>query len=244
MVIFDEADMMFEEGNFKDSSIKIVKMLRSPQVLLFSATYTEKVTNFCERYIHNPETIRISEDKLSIDTIWHVTVDVKTPKNRLDCLRDLLQDVALGSTIIFANRKDTVKEVAEEMRERGVAVSVFHGGMTPEERTKAYNLFIENKTTMLVATDVLSRGIDNPTVNMVVNYDMPNVKYDAVRTYLHRTGRTGRFGHGGVAINFLYGSQSQEILESVEQKYKIEFVSVDKDNLEEIGKFLKKPKNA
>ncbi|CAI8510640.1 unnamed protein product [Pichia kudriavzevii] len=151
--------------------------------------------------------------------------------------------MTIASSIIFVQRKDTADKLYMRMKQEGHAVSVLHGSLESSERDRLIDDFREGRSKVLITTNVLARGIDIPSVTMVVNYDMPFDKNDRPdpSTYLHRIGRTGRFGRRGVSISFIDSKKSYECLQSISKYFGgIEMKKLPNDDWDEIEEIVKK----
>jgi ATP-dependent RNA helicase DDX19/DBP5 len=147
----------------------------------------------------------------------------------------------VGSTIIFVHTRKTAHEVYTKMKAEGHQVSLLHGGdMEPAERDKVLDDFRSNKTRILITTNVLARGIDILQISLVINYDLPldaNSKPEP-ETYLHRIGRSGRFGRAGIAINFVDDDKSKRDLKYIEKHFQKDCKPFKEEDLEQLGKML------
>lgn len=151
--------------------------------------------------------------------------------------------MTIASSIIFVARKETADKLYKNMKMKGHAVSVLHGSLQTEDRDKLIDDFREGRSKVLITTNVLARGIDIPSVTMVVNYDMPfdkNNKPDP-STYLHRIGRTGRFGRKGVSVSFIDNKKSYECLKYITEYFGgIKMIKLPNDDWDEIEEIVKK----
>ena len=221
LFVADEADQMVsvEEG-LGDQTIAIKNKLSraSCQILLFSATFDGKTSDFAKAIAPNAVEIRIKTEELSLDGIKQFYVQVQNNVDKYSALSSIFSLLEIGASIIFVQTVATAKWLANQMRSDGYTVSLLHGkDMTPDQRDKVMNDFRAGKTNVLITTNVLSRGIDVLSVTLVVNYDIPVTKHMRAdySTYIHRIGRSGRFGRKGVAINFIHDSMSRRLLEDI-----------------------------
>lgn len=231
--VVDEADTMV--GNSQKSrslgaeTIFIKRMLRPDcQILLFSATYSEDVMNFSKTIIKPGVTVirPQSIEDLMLDVIFQVRMDVrKHREGKLGILRDIYDFMTIEQSIVFVERKDTANEVAASLKRVGLEVSVLHSDLDREMRDKVMDDFRKGDSKVLITTNVLARGVDVPSVAVVVNYDIPVERVDNVfvadtANYLHRIGRCGRFGRLGTAINFLNSEMDERMLIQIERFYR------------------------
>lgn len=196
-LVLDEADTMLDMG-FYDDILRIISYLpKKRQSLLFSATMPPKIRTLAKKILHEPEEINIAISKPSegIDQFAYMVYDPQ--KN--DLIKKVLADPKYSSVIVFASRKDTVKTLARELSNKGVALAGFHSDLDQKEREEIMNKFRAKKLNVLIGTDVISRGIDIVGIDLVVNYDVPPDPED----YVHRVGRTARAATKGTAITFI-----------------------------------------
>jgi translation initiation factor 4A len=199
LFVMDEADEMLSTG-FKDQIYDIFKhMPESVQVALFSATMPLEVLEVTERFMRDPIRILVKREELTLDGIKQFYIAVDKEEWKLDTLCDLYETLTVTQAIIFCNTRRKVDWLAEKMRERDFAVSATHGDLDEAERQLVLAEFRAGSSRVLIATDVVARGIDVQQVSLVINYDLPTRR----ENYIHRIGRGGRFGRKGVAINFL-----------------------------------------
>ena len=204
--VLDEADVMIATQGHQDQSIRIHKNLSSHcQMLLFSATYDQAVMDFAENIVSNPVTIKLRREEESLKNIKQVYVDCPTEEAKYRSIANIYGVITIGQAMIFCHTRQTVTWLAEKMKADGHMVALLSGELTVEERLIVLNRFREGDAKILITTNVLSRGIDIEQVTIVVNFDLPvdiNKRADC-ETYLHRIGRTGRFGKNGLAINLV-----------------------------------------
>lgn len=222
--VLDEADEMVDTQGMGDQTIRIKRQLpRSVQVLLFSATYKDEVRELASKLAPGANQIKVKRETLSLDKIKQYYMDVGSKDDRFRVLVEIYELLTLGQSIIFVRTRVDAASLTQRLRQEGHAVSVLYGGdMTPEERDRVIDEFRSGTTRVLVTTNVLSRGVDVLAVSAVINYDLPTERtgYSAdPETYLHRIGRTGRFGRKGIAINFVYNDSSKRVLKELEKYY-------------------------
>jgi ATP-dependent RNA helicase DDX19/DBP5 len=218
--VCDEADQMVAQHPFSDQVLQIKnKCSPTVQTLLFSATYPESVSKFATRIAPNAEMIRLKMEEVSLDHVCQFWATVDNEEDKYKKLTLLYSLLTIGQSIIFMDTIKAAKDLCNRMRKDGFAVSLMHGrDLTPTERDAIMRDFVSGKTTVLIATNVVARGIDVPSVNMVINYELPHMR-DATKvdleTYAHRIGRAGRFGRLGAAITFAMGEPGKLQIDSI-----------------------------
>ncbi len=210
-VVLDEADRMLDIG-FRPDVEKILSLTpRDRQTLLFSATLPPDVVSLAKSYMHDPKQFDFSQDVVASDTIeqYYLTVD---KSRKLEALVRLLKDQKPHQTIVFCRTKRSVDSVAARLPRRlpgntPLTVEAIHGDYPQTRRDRIMRDFRAEKTKVLIATDVVGRGIDVSTVSHIVNYDVPQSCDD----YVHRVGRAGRMGREGVAFTFVTAEEGAEL---------------------------------
>ena len=203
-LVIDEADLMLDMGFINDVN-KVVKISRlQKQILLFSATMPQKVIDLTKAVLHEPITIKISETSAAAKNVKQQLYYVPKPKKTELCLH-LLRNLtsrdaktAKNNILIFRRTKFGVDKLEASLVKNGYDVVSFHGDRSQSARQEALNKFKNNQVNILIATDVASRGIDINELDVVINFDLPNIP----ETYVHRIGRTGRAGKNGIAYSF------------------------------------------
>mmetsp|Transcript_7361 Transcript_7361/g.12371 ORF Transcript_7361/g.12371 Transcript_7361/m.12371 type:complete len:417 (-) Transcript_7361:327-1577(-) len=226
--ILDEADEMLSFG-FKDQIYNIFKYLpESVQVCLFSATLPLDVLDVTKHFMRDPIRILVKKDELTLEGIKQFYIAVDKEEWKLDTLCDLYGTLTIAQAIIYCNPRRKVDWLQEEMEARDFTVSCLHGDMDQKERNLVMREFRSGSSRVLITTDLLARGIDIHQVSLVMNFDLPTNR----ENYIHRIGRSGRFGRKGVAINFLTASDVR-YLRDIEQFYKTEITEMPA-NVEEL----------
>tara|TARA_R110002012_G_scaffold51174_2_gene132253 strand:+ start:11910 stop:13127 length:1218 start_codon:yes stop_codon:yes gene_type:complete len=196
-LILDEADRMLDMG-FIDDLIKIVNMLPAKrQNLMFSATMPPKIRTLTAQMLNNPVEISIAISKPA-EKIFQAAFSVYNPQKNL-LLSHILDARQLPRILIFCSRKTTVKELDRQLRKDGRKVESIHSDLEQNERESGLLKFRNKEINILIATDVLSRGIDIENINLVINYDVPQDPED----YVHRIGRTARAETDGIAFTLV-----------------------------------------
>ncbi|PON57779.1 Eukaryotic initiation factor [Parasponia andersonii] len=199
MFVLDEADDMLSRG-LKDQIYDIFQLLpKEIQVGLFSATMPPEALELTRKFMNNPVRILVKRDELTLEGIKQFYVNVDKEEWKFDTLCDLYEAIAITQSVIFANTRRKVNWLSDKMRSRDHTVSATHGDMDQNTRGVIMREFRSGSSRVLITTDLLARGIDVQQVSLVINYDLPTQP----ENYLHRIGRSGRFGRKGVAINFI-----------------------------------------
>ncbi|CAB1096661.1 unnamed protein product [Ectocarpus sp. 4 AP-2014] len=214
MLVIDEADEMLNKG-FKEQIYDIYRYLPpSTQVVLISATMPQEVLDMTKKFMNMPVKILVKRDELTLEGIKQFFVAVEKEEWKFDTLCDLYDTLTVTQAVIFCNTKRKVDWLTAKMREVNFTVSSMHGDMPQKERDAIMEEFRSGRSRVLIATDVWGRGLDVQQVSLVICYDLPNNR----ELYIHRIGRSGRFGRKGVAINFVK-SDDVRILRDIEQYY-------------------------
>ncbi|KAK6456787.1 RNA helicase of DEAD box family [Scheffersomyces xylosifermentans] len=197
LFVMDEADKMLSR-EFKGIIEQILAFFpRSRQSLLFSATFPLAVKSFMDDHLNKPYEINLM-DELTLRGISQFYAFVEE-KQKLHCLNTLFSKLQINQSIIFCNSTNRVELLAKKITELGYSCYYSHAKMPQQARNKVFHEFRQGKVRNLVCSDLLTRGIDIQAVNVVINFDFPKT----AETYLHRIGRSGRFGHLGLAINLM-----------------------------------------
>ncbi|TIA93562.1 hypothetical protein E3P99_00059 [Wallemia hederae] len=214
MLILDEADELLNLG-FKDQIYDIYRYLPpATQVVLFSATLPHDVLEMTTKFMTDPIRILVKRDEITLEGIKQFFVAVEKEEWKFDTLCDLYDTLTITQAVIFCNTRKKVDWLTDKMREANFTVSAMHGEMQQKDRDGIMNEFRGGNSRVLITTDVWARGIDVQQVSLVINYDLPSNR----ENYIHRIGRSGRFGRKGVAINFVT-TEDVRILRDIEQYY-------------------------
>lgn len=224
-LVIDEADMTLDMGFLNDVDHIAGKMPANLQMLVFSATIPQKLKPFLSKYMENPRYEHIQPKVAASKTVEHRIMATRS-RNKLDLLKNVLVGSQPYLAIVFTNTKTTADEVANGLIERGLKVAKIHGDVNPRERKRTMKQIENLDYQYVVATDLAARGIDIQGISHVVNYELP----DDLDFYIHRTGRTGRAGHSGIALT-LFEPADEDRLNQLE-KMGIEFKHVDWKNKE------------
>ena len=198
-LVLDEADEMLSAG-FKDQMYNIFQNFGPDiQVALFSATLPESLEGIIEKIMRDPVRISVKREMLTLEGIKQYVVAVDDDRQKYATLKDLYKYITASQTIIYCNSIKRVQDLYEAMREDEFPVCRIHGNMDKKEREATFNEFRNGASRVLISSNVTARGIDIQQVNIVINFDVPK----DVHTYLHRIGRSGRWGRKGTGINFV-----------------------------------------
>ena len=199
LVILDEADEMLSTG-FKEQIYNIFQYFNSNiQVALFSATVPDHIYQIIHKIMRNPIKISVKAEMLTLEGISQFYVAVDDDRQKYNTLKSLFSYISLSQCIIYCNSIKRVADLYEAMREDEFPVCCIHSNMDKSARDDAFNEFKKGKSRVLISSNVTSRGIDIQQVSIVINFDLPK----CVHNYLHRIGRSGRWGRKGVGINFI-----------------------------------------
>jgi translation initiation factor 4A len=195
----DEADEMLSRG-FKEQIYDIFKYLPPHvQVALFSATMAPDILDLTSKFMRDPVRILVKKDELTLEGIRQFYIAIEKEDWKLDTLCDLYESLTITQAIIYCNTRRKVDWLAEKMGARDFTISIMHAELEQKDRERIMREFRSGSSRVLISTDLLARGIDVQQVSLVINYDLPA----NIENYLHRIGRSGRFGRKGGAINFL-----------------------------------------
>ncbi|XP_034947575.1 DEAD-box helicase Dbp80 [Chelonus insularis] len=238
--VLDEADVMIATQGHQDQCIRIHKMLpkSSCQMMFFSATYEPDLMKFAELIVSNPLIIRLMKEEESLDNIKQYYVRCKNPEEKYTAICNIYGVISIGQAIIFCHTRKTASWLAEKMTQDGHTVGVLSGDLNVEQRIAVLDRFRAGMEKVLITTNVLARGIDVAQVTIVVNFDLPiNQNREAdCETYLHRIGRTGRFGKSGIAINLIDSPHSMKLCQDIEKHFGKKIHYLDAEDAEEIEK--------
>ncbi|KAM7337830.1 hypothetical protein ACRRTK_003949 [Alexandromys fortis] len=241
--VLDEADVMIDTQGFSDQSIRIQRALPSEcQMLLFSATFEDSVWQFAERIIPDPNVIKLRKEELTLNNIRQYYVLCENRKDKYQALCNIYGGITIGQAIIFCQAsllptRRNAKWLTVEMMQDGHQVSLLSGELTVEQRASIIQRFRDGKEKVLITTNVCARGIDVKQVTIVVNFDLP-INQSAepdYETYLHRIGRTGRFGKKGLAFNMIEVDKLP-LLMKIQDHFNSNIKQLDPEDLDEIEK--------
>ena len=217
MLVFDEADEILSYG-FMDTIYNIIKCVpKEAQICLFSATLPEQILELSKKFMNNPEELLINKENLTLEGIKQFYVNCNFYKWKYDVLQDLYKSITINQCIIYVNTKNILNNLVDTLTKNDYPVSFIHGELTADDRKKNLNDFRQGTSRILISTDLLSRGIDIQQLSLVINFDLPKSK----ETYIHRIGRSGRYGRKGISINFIT-NEEVEYIKELEKFYNTE----------------------
>ncbi len=224
LLILDEADDMLSRG-FKDQVHAIFKQV-SPdvQVCLCSATMPSDILELSQKFMRDPVQILVPPEELTLKGIAQYYVSVQDDGEKFAALCDLYESLSITQAIIYCNTARKVDEITERLREQDFPISAMHGSMTPEERKLVLQEFRLGSSRVLITTDLLARGIDVQQVSLVINYELPLNRAN----YIHRIGRSGRYGRKGVSINIVFPEDTRLVRE-LEEHYAVTMMELPQD---------------
>merc|ERR1712080_549717 len=180
----------------------------------FSTTFPNEILTLTTKFMRNPAKILVKKEQLTLDGIKQYYIAVEKEDYKLKTLINLYEEITITQAIIYCNTRRKVMWLTDKMKANDFTVAAMHGDMYQKERELIMKEFRSGSTRVLITTDLLARGIDVQQVSLVINYDLPKDR----ENYIHRIGRSGRFGRKGVAINFIV-SEDVRVLRDIEQFY-------------------------
>jgi translation initiation factor 4A len=214
LVILDEADEMLSAG-FKEQVYNIFQYFNSSiQVALVSATLPNSINAIVDKIMRDPIRVCVKREMLTLEGISQYYIAVDDDRQKYSTLKDIFGFISMSQTIIYCNSVKRVQDLYDAMKEDEFSVCRIHSGMNKDERETAFNDFKLGRSRVLISSNVTARGIDIQQVSIVVNFDIPK----CVNTYLHRIGRSGRWGRKGVGINMITRRDVPKLKE-IEQYY-------------------------
>ncbi|MBQ7192077.1 MAG: DEAD/DEAH box helicase [Paludibacteraceae bacterium] len=195
--ILDEADRMLDMGFYDDIMTIVQRLPKERQTIMFSATMPDNIRRLAKNIMHNPSEIKIAVSRPP-ETIHQLAVSLY-PTQKLPMLNNLLEDKSLRKVILFAGKKQQVKDLLYALKKQHIDARAMHSDLEQKEREQVMLDFRNGKVPVLVATDIVARGIDVDDIPLVINYDVPRDAED----YVHRIGRTARAENSGTAITFI-----------------------------------------
>lgn len=225
VLIMDEADQMLED-KFHEQVMCILDLgfPQTTQVALFSATMPPQVVEVAERFLRNPIKILVPPEEVTLDGIKQYYVELPKEEWKIEALLDIYSQLNINQAMIYCNKRQRVEWLAEKLSTHGFPLSFIHGEMDVGERKRRMTAFRSGEVRVLISTDLLARGIDVQQVSLVINYELPTTQ----ENYVHRIGRSGRFGRKGVAIN-LIGPDEVTMKKEIESHYSTQIVALPDD---------------
>ena len=217
IMVLDEADEMLSQG-FQQKIHQIFQFMpQDLQVVLFSATLPPEILEITKEFMRNPIRITMEAEKLNLECITQYYIALRHDGDKYDTLKDLFSVISVNQTIIYCNSIHRVTDLYKAMTDEGFSVCYIHSSMDKVERDKAFQSFRTGGFRVLISSDITARGIDVQQVSTVINFDITRCPHK----YLHRIGRSGRWGRKGMAINFVT-RQDTETMRRIERHYGIE----------------------
>jgi len=234
-LVLDEADRMLDMGFVRDVKKIVAMVKRERQTMFFSATMPKAIVNLSNEMLHNPVRVMVSPEEETIDRIKQSVFYVEK-KIKIKLLINLLKNNELKSVLVFSRTKHGANKIVKDLDLANIRSSAIHGNKSQGARQRALAAFKSKQIRVLIATDIAARGIDVDELSHVINYDLPEVP----ETYIHRIGRTGRAGLGGVAISFCSHEQI-DLLRDIQKHIKMTIPVTDdaKYSMAPIGTFNK-----
>ncbi|KAF8896472.1 P-loop containing nucleoside triphosphate hydrolase protein [Infundibulicybe gibba] len=249
--VLDEADNMLDQDGLGDQTLRVKNGLprgAPVQIILFSATFPDHVRTFASKFAPNANKIELQKEELTVDGIRQFYMDCRDEEHKYDILVSLYSLLTIGQSIIFCQHRHVADRISQRMTAEGHKVSSLHGAKDAAERDAIIDNFREGRDKVLITTNVIARGIDILQVNMVVNYDLPLMnerdkssdERPDVETYIHRIGRTGRFGRKGISINFVHDKKTWLQMEQIEKMTGKKIIRIETNDLDEMEEKMKK----
>lgn len=208
MVVLDEADEMLNMGFEEDINTILSAIEQERQTILFSATMNKRILNIAQKYLKEPYEIKIPAKELTVDKIKQISIQL-TQAMKDEALSRIIDLNNPQKCVVFCNTKRKVDDLIEILKRRGYKAESLHGDVKQEQRERIMKKFKTGDYQILIATDVVARGIDVENLELVVNYDVPQEE----EYYVHRIGRTGRNGKEGKAYTFVVGREKNKLFE-------------------------------
>jgi translation initiation factor 4A len=217
MMVIDEADEMLSAG-FKDQVYNIFQFLNNDiQVVLYSATLPEEIQTLTSKFMRDPVKILVKTEAITLEGISQYYVALDDDQQKYETLKDIFEKISVNQTIIYCNSIKRVSDLTDALLKDNFPVCCIHSNMTKQERERAYNDFKSGNSRVLISSNLTARGIDVQQVSIVINFDIPK----DIHTYIHRIGRSGRWGRKGTGINFITRRDIRKMKE-IEQYYQTE----------------------
>ena len=230
VLVIDEADEMLSSG-FKEQMYKIFQYMPNEiQIGLFSATMPDDLQELTQKFMRKPIKILVKAEQLTLQGIAQYYINLEDDVQKYECLKDLFQSLTISQAIIYCNSTRRVDDLQEAMEADGFPVKKIHGKMPDVERKATHKEFKTGGCRVLITSDLFARGIDVQQVSIVINFDIPRNEH----TYLHRIGRSGRWGRKGIAINFQTKHDATR-LKKFEDYYQTQIAEMPSDYTAHLG---------
>ena len=207
MLILDEADELLSHI-FITQIYDIFQYLPPKiQVCLFSATMNDSFFSITKKFMRDPVKILVKTEELTLEGIKQFYIDIERNDYKYETLCDIYSNISISQSIIYCNSIKMVDIISNKLNNDKFSVACIHGNMNQQERNQVVKEFRDGKSRVLISTDLLSRGIDIQQISIVINYDIPK----NIESYIHRIGRSGRYGRKGVAVNFVTNNDREQL---------------------------------
>lgn len=216
ILVLDEADSLLEHGHSRDIDDIYRVLPPGTQVVVVSATMSPEVIAMTKKFMSDPVKILVKREKLTLKALKQFYINVEEEQWKFDTLCDLYDTLTITQSVVFCNTRAKVDWLSQQLKRANFSVSSMHGDMPQRDRNKVMEEFRQGVSRVLISTDIWARGIDVQQVSIVINYDIPYNR----ENYLHRIGRSARFGRKGVAVNFVTADDEQEF-KQLQQFYHI-----------------------
>jgi len=225
VIIIDEADQMLED-RFREQlqCILAIGFPSTARCALFSATMNPDVVEFANKLLDNPVRILIPPEEVNLEGIKQYALPLDREDWKLEVLFDLYKNMNITQALIYCNKRQKAEWLSEKMTQAGFPIACIHGDMEVRDRMERMTSFRKGDTRVLISTDLLARGIDVQQVSLVINYELPS----QMDNYIHRVGRSGRYGRKGTAINLLCGAEVR-MMEDLKTHYSINIETLPED---------------
>ncbi|CAI6332803.1 unnamed protein product [Periconia digitata] len=241
ILVLDEADNMLDQQGLGEQCTRVKKLIPGTvQTVLFSATFPAQVIDYAQNFAPKANVLTLAHEELTIEGIKQFMVDINDDADKYGTLLKMYGLMTQASSIIFVRTRATALELERRMTDEGHRVAQLSGGLEGSDRDRVIDEFRSGRAKVLIATNVLARGIDVQSVTMVINYDVPTMADNRTadpETYLHRIGRTGRFGRVGVALTFIQNRAQWQQLEAIRSYFGTDITPIDTkdwDNVEDL----------
>lgn len=223
LLVIDEADEMLDDkAGFMEQIKNIINNIsKNTQIVLTSATLKKNTLSITEKFMNDPLKIIIKNNELTLEGISQFYILLNSDMVKLDCLIDIYSSICVSSTIIFCNSKRKVEWLNNQLKLKNFAVKCITGDIEQKERNEIFNDFVKGTFRIIISTDIWSRGIDISSVGFVINFDLPFKQ----ESYIHRIGRSGRYGKKGIAINFI-NDKEYHYMKKIEEYYSTQILEM------------------
>ncbi|KAF2709950.1 DEAD-domain-containing protein [Pleomassaria siparia CBS 279.74] len=244
ILVLDEADNMLDQQGLGEQCTKVKSMLNKDiQTVLFSATFPPNVIEYANMFAPKANVLTLAHEELTIEGIKQLYIDIDRDNDKFATLLKFYGLMTQASSIIFVRTRRTAEELQQRMIQEGHKVAQLSGALEGPDRDRIIDLFRSGEAKVLITTNVLARGIDVQSVTMVINYDVPTMADGRTadpETYLHRIGRTGRFGRVGVALTFVHDKASWTQLNAIASYFKTDLHPIDTNDWDAVEDMIQK----